>query len=48
VADWLAARLGGKPLEDRLRYVTTTGAVITGPLEFDRSVAPVVAGRGPR
>ena len=48
VAEWFADRLAGRPMEDRLRYVTTSGAVETGPLEFDRGVDKVVAGRGPR
>jgi hypothetical protein len=48
MADWLMARLAGSPTEDRLRYVTTAGTVVTGPLDFVRPVAPVVAGRGPR
>jgi len=48
MADWLAARLAGNPTEDRLRYVTTAGTVISGPLDFERPIAAVVAGRGPR
>ncbi len=48
MAEWLADRLAGRPMEDRLRYVTTAGAVISGPLEFDRPVGAVVAGRAPR
>jgi fermentation-respiration switch protein FrsA (DUF1100 family) len=48
VAEWMADRLAGRPLADRLRYVTTAGAVVTGPLEFDRAIAGVVSGRGPR
>jgi hypothetical protein len=48
VDDWLAARLDDQPTEDRLRYVTTAGIVVCGPLEFTRPVGSVVAGRGPR
>jgi alpha-beta hydrolase superfamily lysophospholipase len=48
MAEWLADRLAGKPLEDRLRFVTTAGAVISEPLAFDRPVSAVVAGRGAR
>jgi fermentation-respiration switch protein FrsA (DUF1100 family) len=48
VADWLTARLADQPMLDRLRYVTTAGAVIEGPLDFSRPVAAAVAGRGPR
>ena len=48
MAEWLADRLAGNPMEDRLRYVTTAGAVISEPLAFDRPVGAVVAGRGAR
>jgi fermentation-respiration switch protein FrsA (DUF1100 family) len=48
MADWLAARLAGQPLSDRLRYVTTAGQVVDGPLDFDRPLAAVLAGRGPK
>jgi hypothetical protein len=48
VAEWLADRLAGRPMEDRLRYVTTSGAVESGPLERSPSIDRVVAGRGPR
>jgi hypothetical protein len=48
MAEWLADRLDGVPMDDRLRYVTTTGAVVSEPLSFDRPVGAVVAGRGAR
>jgi fermentation-respiration switch protein FrsA (DUF1100 family) len=48
VADWLTARLADQPMLDRLRYVTTAGAVIEGPLDFSRPVTAAVAGRGPK
>jgi alpha-beta hydrolase superfamily lysophospholipase len=48
MAEWLADRLAGKPMDDRLRFVTTAGAVISEPLAFDRPVSAVVAGRGAR
>ncbi|MGH2406496.1 MAG: alpha/beta hydrolase family protein [Candidatus Limnocylindrales bacterium] len=48
LADWLTARLAGQPMEDRLRYVTTAGTVVNGPLDFVHPAAAVVAGRGPR
>ena len=48
MAEWLADRLAGRPMDDRLRYVTTAGTVVTEPLAFDRPVSAVVAGRGAR
>jgi dienelactone hydrolase len=48
MAEWLADRLAGRPTQDRLRYVTTSGRVVDRPLTFDRSVVDVVAGIGPR
>jgi dienelactone hydrolase len=48
VVEWFADRFAGRPMGDRLRYVTTTGTVQDGPLDLDRPVAAAVAGRGPR
>ncbi|HET9457851.1 MAG TPA: hypothetical protein VFO78_10945 [Candidatus Limnocylindrales bacterium] len=48
VAEWFVDRLGGRPMDDRLRYVTTTGTVFGEEIDFSRLVAATVAGRGPR
>jgi hypothetical protein len=48
MADWLAQRLAGEPMVDRLRFVTTAGTVVTSPLTFDRPVGLAVAGQGPK
>jgi dienelactone hydrolase len=48
IAEWFVDRFVGRPMEDRLRYVTTSGAVIASPLDAERTVDAIVQGRGPR
>jgi pimeloyl-ACP methyl ester carboxylesterase len=48
VVDWFTDRLAGRPITDRLRYVTTSGAVLERPLGEGRAVGAALSGRGSR